>query len=147
MHDPDQRRPAGLAKRQHFFGGVERHTNRLPARRIRVERGAAEDCRPLRQVRLINPPFENRLQGIPEGRSVGRIFVGPFEVNTVRPPEAFGLVLKAGWDDSGRNRAIDPEMDADREAPTFIRVDCSDGAGAHSGEACERSQNVRPIRA
>ncbi len=63
-------------------------------------------------------------------RIVGGTCVSPFDVNPVRPPELFGLVLEAGRDDSGGNRTIDPEVNAYLEGLTFMRVDSLDAAGA-----------------
>ena len=68
-------------------------------------------------------------------RSVGVTCVSPFDVNPVRPPQVFGLVLEVGHD-SGGNRTIDPEVNAYLEGLRFMREDS--GAGARCGkEGCK----------
>src|SRR5262245_58045843 len=67
-------------------------------------------------------------------------------MNSVRPPEDFGLILEVSWDHSGPDRTIDLEVNVDHEWLTHIRVDSRSGADAHCGKAGrQRLQNIRPI--
>ena len=49
-------------------------------------------------------------------------------MNSVRPPEDFGLVLEVGWNHSGPDGTIDLEVNGDHQWLTHICVDSGIGA-------------------
>src|SRR5207342_1803871 len=97
----------------------------------------------LRQARRVNdPPFEDHLQGETARDTPGGGRVGPFEMNSERPPEGFGLVLEVGWDYSGPDGTIDLEVDVDHKWLTHICVDSGSGADADHGKAGRQAHRL-----
>src|SRR4030095_9784783 len=69
-------------------------------------------------------------------------------MNSVRPPEDFGLVLEVGWDHSGPDRTIDVEVNVDHEWFAHVCVDSSSRADAQRGKAGrQRLHNILPTDA
>jgi hypothetical protein len=63
-------------------------------------------------------------------------------MNSVRPPEGFGLVLEVCWDRSGPDGTIDLEVDVDHEGLTQICVDSGRGGEADRGKAGRQAHRL-----
>jgi hypothetical protein len=79
-------------------------------------------------------------------RSLRGTCVGPVELNTVWPPQDFGLVLEVAQDDPGRNRTIDLEVDADVEGLGFVRLDSSHAPREQGGKEGRERLRALPGR-